>query len=80
MKRIMVPIHIRIPYSMLDAIEEASGSRSHFIRTAITKHLADDAPTVADAPARQLMVALSNREDCDSTLRLLLRAMLSESN
>lgn len=75
----MVPVHIRMPYSMLDAIEEASGSRSDFIRTAIRKHLVDDAPTIVDAPTRQLMAALSSREDCDSTLRLLLLAMLQES-
>tara|TARA_Y100001937_G_C7120124_1_gene332165 strand:+ start:472 stop:714 length:243 start_codon:yes stop_codon:yes gene_type:complete len=76
MRRLMVPIHIRIPMRMLEEIEEASGSRSHFIRTAITKHLNDDAPTVADAGTRQLMAALVNRDDVDSTLRLLLKAML----
>ena len=76
--RIMIPINIRLPMSMIEAMDEAQTNRSKFIRTAITKHLADDAPTVADADHRMLMAALSSRKDCDPTLRLLLVALLGQ--
>jgi metal-responsive CopG/Arc/MetJ family transcriptional regulator len=76
--RIMIPINIRLPMTMIQQMDETQTNRSQFIRTAITKHLADDAPTVVDAPTRQLMAALSSRPDVDSTLRLLLVALLGQ--
>lgn len=78
MKTPSIPINIRLPLSMLNDVDSVSKNRSRFIRTAITKHLADDAPTIVDAPTRQLMAALSSRPDCDATLKLLLIALLNQ--
>lgn len=74
----MIPINIRLPMTMIQEMDKSQTNRSQFIRTAITKHLADDAPTLVDAPTRQLMAALTSRPDCDPTLRLLLVALLGQ--
>ncbi len=76
--KMMIPINIRLPAQIIQEVDDVARNRSAFIRAAIRKHLSDDAPTIVDAPTRQLMAALSSRTDCDDTLRLLLRAMLSK--
>lgn len=76
--KMMIPINIRLPAGIIKEVDDVARNRSAFIRAAIRKHLSDDAPTIADAPTRQLMAALVSRTDCDSTLKLLLRAMLKE--
>lgn len=75
--KIMIPINIRLPADIIQEVDDLARNRSAFIRTAIRKHLSDDAPTIADAPTRQLMAALSSRKDCDETLATLLVAMLN---
>lgn len=72
----MIPINIRLPAGIIKEVDDVARNRSAFIRAAIRKHLADDAPTIEDAPTRQLMAALSARDDCDDTLATLLKAML----
>jgi len=76
--KMMIPINIRLPASIIQEVDDVARNRSAFIRAAIRKHLSDDAPTIADAPTRQLMAALASRTDCDSTLSTLLVAMLAK--
>jgi len=75
--KMMIPINIRLPADIIREVDDVARNRSAFIRAAIRKHLSDDAPTIVDAPTRQLMAALCSRTDCDDTLRILLKAMLS---
>ena len=75
--KMMIPINIRLPADIIKEVDDVARNRSAFIRAAIRKHLSDDAPTIADAPTRQLMAALSQRADCDATLSTLLKAMLT---
>lgn len=74
--RLMIPINMRLPMTMISQIDERTANRSAFIRTAITKHLADESPTIIDSTTRQLMAALTSRDDVDPTLCLLLHALL----
>lgn len=76
--KMMIPINIRLPAGIIKEVDDVARNRSAFIRAAIRKHLSDDAPTIADAPTRQLMAALSSRTDCDQTLATLLKAMLQQ--
>jgi len=77
--KMMIPINIRLPADIIKEVDDVARNRSAFIRAAIRKHLSDDAPTIVDAPTRQLMAALSSRPDCDETLSTLLIAMLNKS-
>lgn len=76
--KMMIPINIRLPADVIKDVDDVARNRSAFIRAAIRKHLSDDAPTIVDAPTRQLMAALASRTDCDDTLSTLLFAMLSK--
>ena len=80
-KNLMVPVHIRMPFKMLEAIErEARGrhGRSGWVRTAIQTRLDGNDDNISNASTRQLMAALSARDDVDKTLAQLLMLMLTE--
>lgn len=78
-----IPISIALPRSVvtrLDQVLAYKDSRSAYIARAITDRMNNlEASSVADAPSRQLMAALSSREDVDSTLKHLLLRILSTS-
>jgi hypothetical protein len=42
--------------------------------------MTDDGKMVEDCTTRQLMAAITNRDDCDNTLRVLLLQVLSQSS
>ena len=75
-----IPISIALPRSVvarLDQVLAYKDSRSAYIAAAITDRMNNlEASSVAEAPSRQLMAALSSREDVDSTLRHLLLPIL----
>jgi metal-responsive CopG/Arc/MetJ family transcriptional regulator len=77
-----IPISIALPRSVvarLDQVLAYKDSRSAYIARAITDRLNQlEASSIADAPTRQLMAALSSREDIDSTLRHLLLQILAQ--
>jgi len=77
-----IPISIALPSSVvarLDQVLAYKDSRSAYIARAITDRLDEiGASSIGDAPTRQLMAALSSREDIDSTLRHLLLQILSK--
>ena len=77
-----IPISIALPKSVvarLDQVLAYNDSRSAYIARAITDRMNQlKASSIADAPTRQLMAALSSREDIDSTLRHLLLQILAQ--
>lgn len=77
-----IPISIALPRSVvarLDQVLSYKDSRSAYIAQAISNRMNQlEASSIADAPTRQLMAALSSREDIDSTLRHLLLQILSQ--
>lgn len=77
-----IPISIALPRSVvarLDQVLAYKDSRSAYIARAITDRLDEiGASSIGDAPTRQLMAALSSREDIDSSLRHLLLQILSQ--
>jgi len=78
-----IAISIALPRSVvarLDQVLAYKDSRSAYIARAITDRMNNlEASSVADAPSRQLMAALSSRDDVDSTLKHLLLRILSTS-
>jgi len=77
-----IPISIALPGSIvtrLDQVLSYNDSRSAYITRAIQDRMNQlEASSIADAPTRQLMAALSSREDIDSTLRHLLLQILAQ--
>jgi len=77
-----IPISIALPRSVVSRLDQVlayKDSRSAYIARAITNRLDEiGASSIGDAPTRQLMAALSSREDIDSTLRHLLLQILSK--
>jgi len=77
-----IPISIALPRSVVSRLDQVlayKDSRSAYIARAITERLDEiGASSIGDAPTRQLMAALSSREDIDSTLRHLLLQILSK--
>ena len=81
--KMMIPINIRLPASMIQDVDKFAKNRSQFIRSSIKRHLATcnqsmPALTTSDASAKQLMVALSLKPDVDPTLKLLLDALVRQ--
>jgi len=81
--KMMIPINIRLPASMIEDVDNFTKNRSAFIRSSIKNHLAIcegsmPALTTADASAKQLMVALAAKDDVDATLKLLLDALVRQ--
>lgn len=79
-RQVKVPIHVNIPLKVLDAVDEVAVNRSGYITKALQMRLHGDGGSIEDTSTRQLMAALAARPDVDPTLRLLLRAMLLESD
>jgi len=76
-------IHVSIPVRLLEDFDETIGydhSRSKKIAWLIHNHLNDDGKMIQDTSTRQLMAAITARDDCDNTLRVLLLQVLSQSS
>ena len=75
-------ISITIPSRVFDALESHlsySQSRSKFISSAIQDKLdGEAAPTIEELTSRQLMAALTSRDDVDEATRRLLLHLLSQ--
>ena len=81
-KQRMTAIHVSIPVRLLEDFDETIGfahSRSKKIAWLIHNHLNDDGKFIQDCSTRQLMAAITAREDCDNTLRVLLLQVLAKS-
>jgi metal-responsive CopG/Arc/MetJ family transcriptional regulator len=82
-KQRCVAIHVTIPVRLLEDFDETIGyahSRSKKIAWLMKCHMSDDGKMVEDCTTRQLMAAITNRDDCDNTLRVLLLQVLSQSS
>ena len=79
-RTVKVPIHVNIPLKVLDRLDDVAANRSGYITKAIMMRLDGDGGSIEDSTTRQLMAALAARPDVDPTLRLLLRAMLLDSD
>ena len=79
----MTAIHVSIPVRVLEDFDETlrfSQSRSAKITRLIQDDLNDDGSmTITDASTRQLMAALTSREDVDDTMKTLLLQILAKS-
>lgn len=74
-------IHVSIPVRLLEDLDETLAfkqSRSRLIAILIDNHLNDGYISVESMTTRQLMAALTAREECDETLKLLLLQILSK--
>lgn len=76
MKKIMVPINIRLPMKMIEELDGISKNRSEYIRHAIRQRMSDDRFTVQEANPRQLMVALANHPNVEPLLADILMMMV----
>ena len=74
-------IHVTIPNRLLEDFDATIGyehSRSKKIAHLMAQYLDEDVAYVATMTTRQLIAALTSREDCDATLRVLLLQVLSQ--
>jgi len=75
-------ISITIPGNLFNELERTlsySQSRSRFISAAIAEKLdGESIQTIPESSSRQLMAALTAREDIDETLKHLLLQILSK--
>ena len=82
-KQRMTAIHVSIPVRVLEDFDETlrfSQSRSAKITRLIQDDLNDDGSmTITDASTRQLMAALTSRDDVDDTMKTLLLQILAKS-
>ena len=82
-KQRMTAIHVSIPVRVLEDFDETlrfTQSRSAKITRLIQDDLNDDGSmTITDASTRQLMAALTSREDVDDTMKTLLLQILAKS-
>jgi len=79
----MTAIHVSIPVRVLEEFDQTlrwTQSRSAKITRLIQDDLNDDGSmTISDASTRQLMAALTSREDVDDTMKTLLLQILAKS-
>jgi len=75
-RTVKVPIHVSIPLSLLERVDDVAANRSGYIVKALKMRLDGGGDSVEEATTRQLMAALAQRDDVDDTLSLLLFAML----
>jgi len=75
-RTVKVPIHVSIPLSLLERVDDVAANRSGYIVKALKMRLDGGGDSVEEASTRQLMAALAQRDDVDDTLSLLLFAML----
>ncbi len=77
-----IAISITLDRNIIDELDEilsAKQSRSKFIQRCIEQKL-NGTNTILESTTRQLMAALTSRDDCDEYLRKnLLQVLLSES-
>ena len=77
-------IHISIPIRLLEDLDETLSfkqSRSAKISTLIQKELAgEDYQSISEASTRQLMAALTARDDVNDTMKTLLLQILTKSS
>jgi len=82
-KQRMTAIHVSIPVRVLEEFDQTlrwTQSRSAKITRLIQDDLNDDGSmTISDASTRQLMAALTSREDVDDTMKTLLLQILAKS-
>ena len=82
-KQRMTAIHVSIPVRVLEDFDETlrfNQSRSAKITRLIQDDLNDDGSmTITDASTRQLMAALTSRDDVDDTMKTLLLQILAKS-
>jgi len=82
-KQRMTAIHVSIPVRLLEDFDETltfSQSRSAKIAALLRSHLENGAaPTVTMMSTRQLMAALTSREDVDDTMKVLLLQILTKT-
>lgn len=80
-KQRMTAIHMSIPVRLLEDFDETlafSQSRSAKISTLIQKELeGEDYQGISEASTRQLMAALSSRDDVDMLMKSLLLQILT---
>mgnify|MGYP003628354865 CR=1 FL=1 len=82
-KQRMTAIHVSIPVRLLEDFDETLGftqSRSAKIASLIQDYMDGDGDYIHEAPTRQLIRAICNRDDCDATLRVLLEQVLTSSS
>jgi len=73
-------IHVSIPVRLLEDFDDLIGfdhSRSKKICRLMDLHMSNDEQMVADASMRQLMSFMMARDDCDPTLKVILRGLLN---
>ena len=74
-------IHVSIPVRLLEDFDETLGftqSRSKKICALITRELRGSTQEISEASTRQLMAALTNRNDVDDTMKTLLLQILAK--
>jgi len=80
-KQRMTAIHVSIPVRLLEDFDETlsfSQSRSAKIAVLLRAHLENGAaPTVSEMTTRQLMAALTARDDVDMLMKSLLLQVLT---
>jgi len=71
-----IPISVALPGSLVRRLDQElsfRSSRSKYVARAIKNYLDQlETSSIAEAPTRQLVAALTNREELDDTLRQLL--------
>jgi len=81
-KQRMTAIHLSIPVRLLEDFDETlrfNQSRSAKVCTLIDQSLhGEHASVLEDVSSRQLMAALTNRDDVDQTMKTLLLQVLTK--
>jgi metal-responsive CopG/Arc/MetJ family transcriptional regulator len=79
-----IPISVAIPLSLVTRLNEELSyrqSRSKYICRAIQNRLDEvEENAISTRSTRQLMAALSHREDIDDTLKILLLQLITNQN
>jgi len=73
-------IHVSVPVRLLEDFDEQlafTQSRSAKVSQLMEWFLTKEGTTLAEAKTRQLMAALMDREDCPSTLKMLIKIDLN---
>lgn len=83
-KQRMTAIHVSIPVRLLEDFDQTlsfSQSRSAKISTLIQKDLhGEDYQSIHEASTRQMMAALTARDDVDDTMKTLLLQILTKTS
>ena len=83
-KQRMTAIHVSIPVRLLEDFDETlsfTQSRSAKISSLIKQAVeGEDYQSISEASTRQLMAALSSRDDVDGTMKTLLLQILTKAS